>query len=161
MRNEFFAARVIGIRGYPGFLIPIECQPNRFLFGFERTGTILNWDGCSDYAYIRDTDNLFTVEIGDEYKTNNLNNGKISPGGELFTASKRSDLCKATPAVNGSLYEYSLQRNIKTVFQPMLAPNGMAWNEEDGLFYLVDSCPKTIREFRYNKRTGALSMYFI
>lgn len=153
--DESYTADVPGVDKDPAFLIPIACQSDQFALGWGRTANLLNWDGVAAQATLGPE--LFRVEDGEEFDTNNLNNGKIASGDRLFTATKRADLCQPTAAVNGSLYIWQPRNGVFKASDGLFAPNGMAWNDEEGKFYLADSCSKTVREFDYDQKAGELS----
>lgn len=151
--DAFYGVHVIDAEGDAGFVIPVEGQSGKYIYGYGLTAKYIEWDGYAEEVEL--AGDVFDV---DDYETTDLNNGKISPNGQLYTATKREAICEQSAAPNGSLYIYTPGQGLaKEISDRFYAPNGMVWKEEEESFFFVDSCLKTIFKYSWDPVTGAVS----
>lgn len=83
---------------------------------------------------------------------NRFNDGKCDPYGRFWAGTLSYDGYEGT----GSIYCVNSEYNVSKKMGGFTIPNGMAWDTEEHLFYLIDSSKQTIYCFDYDQETGKL-----
>lgn len=84
---------------------------------------------------------------------NRFNDGKCDPKGRFWAGTLSCDNEKDA----GSLYCINSTLNITKKWDHLTCSNGMAWDTDDHIFYLIDSVNQTIHCFDYDLETGGIS----
>lgn len=145
--DRVFTTKVVDNTGYAGFLLPIQNRRNRFIAGFGRRATIINWDGVSPTA-TKERD-LFAVP-----PHTNLNGLLVSPENDLYTGNYADNLCYAPP--HQSVFGYLRNGQFGTLSTDFGSTVGMVLIEATNTVYHVDSCKSAIVSFKWNRHTGQL-----
>lgn len=158
-RYDYYEGRVYPARipnaGAASFIIPLKCCKNVYAVGLGRFVNVIKWNGKSQFAKI--VRNITAVEQADAYSTNTIHTAKADAKGRLFFGTFRQGLCSSSSAPSGSLYSYSKKHGTRRVLGDINIPSGMAWNEDDKKFYLVNTCKFTLDEYNWNPKTGKIS----
>lgn len=81
-----------------------------------------------------------------------FNDGKVSPSGKIYTGSMHLEGVHPT----GGLYEY-FQGRQQQLLEGLYISNGMAWDESQCCFYLIDSPLRTIYRFDWDLASDTIS----
>jgi sugar lactone lactonase YvrE len=81
-----------------------------------------------------------------------FNDGKCDPRGR-FVCGTKSAVPEVTP---GSLYVLDPDLSLRKAFTGMSLSNGLAWSQDGGTLYAVDSGPRLIRVFTYDLDSGTV-----
>jgi sugar lactone lactonase YvrE len=92
------------------------------------------------------------VTVQENKPENRLNDGKCDAKGRLWigTMSKAAD----TPV--GALYKVNADLTYEKMDEPFIIPNGIAWNKENTVMYVVDSMMKKIFRYDFDLEKGAI-----
>ncbi|MBM7095011.1 SMP-30/gluconolactonase/LRE family protein [Bacillus sp. H-16] len=90
------------------------------------------------------------VDVGDD---NRFNDGKKDPWGRLWagTMNEKGELEK------GALYVWLEDGTRRTVMENVSISNGLAWNKRAQTMYYIDTPTRTVYQFHYDAKTGALA----
>lgn len=84
---------------------------------------------------------------------NRFNDGKCDPSGRFWAGTMAHDQSEK----KGSLYRLNTDLSVEKVFSGITISNGLAWNQEIGKFYFIDTATMEIRSYDYDIATGELS----
>lgn len=138
---------VVDSSAYAGFIMPIEGRKNRFLIGFNGTAVMIKWDGISSTA--TRVKNVFSIAADTI-----LGGIMVTANNEFFAGGFTSALCTQLPTL--SLYEYTQNKDLVTVFTYFKSTIGLALNEKKNVLYHLDTCTKQISAFDYDPSDGHL-----
>lgn len=130
----------------PTFIIPLRGKNNQFLISDTHTVTVVEWNGVDSVARI--VREVFSVETTEE---TNWNIAKASPTGLFYGGTFRGIICSPEP---GALYRYTTPNGVQRLVKDLKVTGGIDWNLYENLFYLIDSCNLTIREYNYDPVSG-------
>lgn len=83
---------------------------------------------------------------------NRFNDGKCDPQGRFVAGTmNRSGEAKA------ALYVLESDRSVREIYRPVTCSNGLAWPEDGGTLFYIDTPTRVVRAFSYNLTSGALS----
>ena len=80
------------------------------------------------------------------------NESKCDPAGRLLVGTMAFDYLPI-----GSLYSVEADGSVKRLLDSLSIANGMAWTEDGGTFYYIDSPLRRVDAFDYDLATGAIS----
>lgn len=60
----------------------------------------------------------------------------------------------------GTFYKYIKGVGVYELIHNIYVSNGMAWNEEENIFYYIDSCKFDVKAYDYNPSTGDICKWF-
>lgn len=142
------------------FIIPLEGRENQFVISNERTVSIIEWDGVDTTARV--IQELFSVETGEMYANNNWNIAKASPiTCQFYGGIFRGNLCSNESGAIASLYTYSNVRGVERLVSDLKISGGLDWNVDKSLFYHIDSCNLTIREYYWDPISGNICAFIM
>jgi sugar lactone lactonase YvrE len=101
----------------------------------------------SGFAAISETGHwawLAKPEAGDD--TTRFNDGKCDPSGRLVGGTLSY---KRTPGA-GSLFRLEKDHSVKRLMTGLTLSNGLAWSEDGGTLYLIDSGDRTLTSYEYS-----------
>ncbi len=91
------------------------------------------------------------AEIVRENADLRLNDGGIGPDGALYIGSMSNELRPGA----GKLYRISLENGqIDTVLSGLSIPNGLVWNKDGTLAFLIDSSAHTVSRYDFDAQNG-------
>lgn len=136
----------------PSFIIPLRGESNQFLISDKHTVSIVEWNGIDSVAWI--VREVFSVETDEEFANNNWNIQKASPTCTFYGGTFRGIICSPESGAIASFYMYTKSNGVQRLVNELKVAGGIDWNLYENLFYLIDSCNLTIREYDYDPVTG-------
>lgn len=88
-----------------------------------------------------------------EIENNRFNDGKVGPGGRFWAGTMAYDMT----AHAGSLYCLDTDGIVTTKEKDVTISNGIVWTADHKTMYYVDSPPRVIYAFDYDKASGSIS----
>lgn len=85
--------------------------------------------------------------------TNRFNDGKPGPDGGFWAGT----MAYAVTEGAGSLYRLSPDGQAARVVEDVTISNGLAWNEAETIMYYIDTIPRHVYAFDFDKTTGQIS----
>jgi len=82
-----------------------------------------------------------------------FNDGKCDPAGRFWIGTLHYELEEGS----GNLYCLDSNMNFEKKLDNVTIPNGMAWNRSEDRFYFIDTIPRKLFSFSYEKQTGRIS----
>ena len=83
---------------------------------------------------------------------NRFNDGKCDPQGRFVAGTmNRGGEPKA------ALYVLGRDRAVREIYRPVTCSNGLAWSEDGGTLFYIDTPTRVVRAFSYDLATGGLS----
>lgn len=146
--NKVYVATIADAT-FPGFIMPVDGCPNRYLIGTSNTAILAHWDGRSSTA-TKERD-VFSIPDG-------LISATVSPTNDIYVGSYGTKLCSEPRRI--SLYEYSKYGCLESVADNFVSSVGSALDEKARIFYQLDACRKSITAFNWNHETGRLCKCF-
>lgn len=125
------------------------------MIGLDHCAYTLKWDGRSSEAYRMEK--VFCIEK--EFANHGLGISKCDPTGRLYTGTYNTRFCDPEQPFDCALYSYDTHQGVQKRVSGLKVSNGMAWPNKGNYFYHIDSCFMSIREFRWDRRTGELCKY--
>lgn len=114
-----------------------------FVVGDGTRLVLIRWDGVSTKAAF----SRVVADIGDVEPGNRWNDGKVDSKGRLHAGTMSCDQ-NCFEMCAGSFYRFEAKTNsLIRQFGNTFISNGMAWNEEMGKFYHVDSGACVIKQY--------------
>lgn len=83
-------------------------------------------------------------------KSVRFNDGKCDPSGRFYADSMDTEEKEAL----GSLFVLDQEGGFREAASGFVIGNGLAWNHEETILYMVDSAKKTVYQFEYCAETG-------
>lgn len=139
--KEIYRAKIKGVTGRPGFVLPIEDRHNKFLVAVERDLKVVKWDGESKTAEAYCTQ----IQVEKHIPTNLVHDGKVDSHGRLYFGTIRDDMCNPnSTAPFGGLWRSDDAKTLKQLVWNLGITNDFAIDEKRNILYLVHSCNKSI-----------------
>jgi sugar lactone lactonase YvrE len=92
------------------------------------------------------------AKVEADLPNNRFNDGKCDPAGRFWAGSMAYDFAKGA----GSLYCMDTKHNIRKVISHVTISNGLAWTEDQKIFYYIDSGASCIVAYDYRIATGQI-----
>lgn len=147
--DRVYAAKVPDFTGFPGFVVPIQDNPDQYLAGLGDTATIINWDGHSPVA--TKAGELITGPLG-----TNINSLLVSPENDIYAGNYANGFCFVPP--HQSVFGLLRNKHLNTFASDMGSSIGMALIEATNTVYQIDSCHANLNSFKWDRSTGELRM---
>ncbi|PXX30580.1 SMP-30/gluconolactonase/LRE family protein [Arenibacter sp. ARW7G5Y1] len=93
------------------------------------------------------------VTIQENKPNNRLNDGKCDAKNRLWIGT----MSTTADAPVGALYKVNADLTYQKMDEPFIIPNGIAWNKENTVMYVVDSMMKKIFSYDFNLENGTIS----
>ncbi|KAK5073454.1 rRNA-processing protein cgr1 [Lithohypha guttulata] len=95
---------------------------------------------------------------GAEEKTKRMrsNDGAVDTAGR-FWVEAFDDPEIGDPSDEGVLFRMDPDGTLQTMYEKIVIPNGITWNEQDNTMHLTDTTEKRILSFAYHSKTGDIS----
>lgn len=150
--NQSFVASIEN-GAAPTFIIPLRRKSNQFLISDKHNVTVVEWNGEDSVARI--VRQVFSVETEEEYASTNWNIAKASPlTNQFYGGTFRGIICSPEPGAIASLYRYTMPTGAQRLVKDLKVAGGIDWNLAENLFYFIDSCNLTIREYNFDPVSG-------
>ncbi|CAD5121147.1 DgyrCDS9682 [Dimorphilus gyrociliatus] len=131
-----------------GFIVPKKGNTDEYLLGLGQTISKLDWQtgNCEEI-----------VRVEDGYSTR-FNDGKCDPLGNLWAGTMGFETGPATvePGL-GSLYRLDKECKLRKEIGKISISNGLAWTIDLKTMFYIDSTPKELYAFDYDKESGNIS----
>lgn len=150
-----YKAKIVGIVGRVGFVLPIEGSSNEYLIGNELDLKVVKWDGKSRLAEIHCTQ-MPKIDV----PTNFIHDAKADSQGRLYVGTLRNAMCNpnsATPP--GALFQSVDAKNLPILVPNMTITNDFAIDEVRNILYVVESCSAVIKAFDWDPNTAGVCKY--
>lgn len=92
------------------------------------------------------------VTIQENKPNNRLNDGKCDAENRLWIGT----MSKAADTAVGALYKVNADLSYEKMDEPFIIPNGIAWNKENTVMYVVDSMLKKIFRYDFDLEKGTI-----
>lgn len=132
-------------------IIPVKNEKNKFVISYGADLALITWDGENDPS---DYQILATAEQDGKNSTR-FNDGKCSPSGVLFAGSMAVDQEKI-PNNLGNFYSFK-NLNSKLLLKNIGISNGLAWSDDEKLFYYIDSLTYKVEGFDHDSNKAEIS----
>lgn len=128
-----------------GFIVPRQGNTDEYLLGLGQTISKLDWQtgNCEEI-----------VRVEDGYSTR-FNDAKCDPLGNLWAGTMGFEE-KVAPAL-GSLYKLNTKKELSTKVENVFISNGLAWTEDLATMFYIDSIPKEVYAFDFDKQSADIS----
>ncbi|XP_017463957.1 PREDICTED: regucalcin-like [Rhagoletis zephyria] len=150
-QNKTYSAIVEG-ENLASFIIPVDGESGKFAVGCGRRVAVVAWDGVSPSAKVERI--AYSVQPGDEFSSNRINDGKADPRGRLFAGTMFPDIMTKR---TGELYRFEKGKPVAPIKSEIGISNGLAWNEKTNKFYYIDTMDLEVKEYDYDFDTGVPS----
>lgn len=84
------------------------------------------------------------------------NDGAVDSSGRFFVEAFVDPEIE-DPTEEGTLFRLDPDGSLKTIYENIVIPNGITWNEADNTMHLTDTTVGKIWSFGYDRRTGDIS----
>ncbi len=119
-------------------------------FAVPRAGGGFVIGGDSGFRFLNEDGTIESIaDLETDKPDNRLNDGKVSPEGELFGGS----ISLVKKEGDASLYHLSARGEVKKVFGEVTNSNGLVWSEDGTRVFYIDTPRREIWGFDYNKET--------
>ena len=103
--------------------------------------------------YNRKTRKTQRIEhTSDNVLSNRWNDGKCAPDGSIWAGTMDVRL----KPNQGALYRFDSEGHLYKMYQPVSISNGLAWNEDLGVVYYVDSLSRSVATFAYEPNKSSV-----
>lgn len=165
---------------------PIWCEREKLLYfvnGIEneictydpKTETFCSYGqeiGVAAIAFARDGRMLVTRRDGalfldlstgktspmydESIQINYANDAKVGPDGCFYVGTQSEFRLGISEKIDGKLYRIMPSGKVTVLLDGLILANGMDWSPDERFFYLADTGAKKVREYEFDKQTGAL-----
>ncbi len=144
LHRYHFASEQLEIRHFPHRLaVVLEGQNGKLILGLDRK--LVRYDFETE-----EVEELCSVE--EDLTLNRFNDGKVDPQGRIWIGTLSTLFTEGA----GSLYSISTDLQAKVQLENLTISNGMAWTEDQLIFYFIDTPTKKVQEFAFNPETGEI-----
>ncbi|CAG9802260.1 unnamed protein product [Chironomus riparius] len=151
--GKIFKATIKDNNSQLGFITPIEGKTDEFVVGAGHDLTVIRWNGESEEATVLKV----LVTVDSQFPTNRINDAKCDPKGRLFFGTMGDETSNLKQHPTGFLYRYQTYPNATILRDNVGISNGLAWNENLGKFYYIDSVTRNVKAYDYESSTGHIS----
>ena len=125
-------------------------------FAFDTQGRLIV--SHADGVHILNDDNSLTpIYDNDTYRIRFANDMKVGPDGAIWVGTQSGKRKGVSDAIDGKLYRISPSGEVSVMLDGLILSNGMEWSIDEKKFYHTDSDTSLIREYDFDKETGAIS----
>ena len=86
----------------------------------------------------------------------NANDAKVGPDGCFYVGTQSEFRLGLSEKIDGKLYRITPEGEVAVLLDGLILANGMDWSPDERFFYLADTGAKKVREYEFDKQTGAL-----
>ncbi|CAL4079075.1 unnamed protein product [Meganyctiphanes norvegica] len=137
-------------------VVPVAGSSDLYVVGIGRSIGIVHWPLNAPDKHQTKATVLQTID--DQSPNNRFNDGKCDPQGRLWAGTMGHE---SEPAVlekeKGSLFCLDTANNISKWVDKVSISNGLAWTQDKGTFYYIDSLAFSVDAFDYDDTTGKIS----
>lgn len=147
-----YSAYIEGVNS-PAFILPVKekCKKckKRFIVGIGSQVLTIEWNGKSTRAKV--VNGLFGLDTN--ISTSRIGRAKISPRGRFYGGTF-SDTIYCNQPSDLSFYKFDSSNGLVQLFGNLVSTTGIAFNENAGKLYHLDSCTFLLTEFDWDPKTG-------
>ena len=124
-------------------------------FAFDKTNRLII-SHAGGVHILNDDNSLSPIYDNEKYKIQYANDMKVGPDGAIYVGTQSGKRKGVSDKVDGKLYRIAPDGEVTVLLDEIILSNGMDWSTDERRFYHTDSDTGIIKEYYFDKESGAI-----